>query len=213
MTTLTTRIPSVAAALLLVGCSTTVPPLENTFPAPLVENLPVAVGIVYDDDLRNFTYNETVSDGTSWTIELGAANLRLFDQLFASMFERTVELDDVDDPAATGLDGIIRPVLEEYAFLTPNELGSRFYAVSIRYRIFLYDNEGNELAGWPINAYGQSRSGMLDAGMLKVAPLQEATNMAMRDAAAGAIITLRSQPELLALAERELKTDVETIQD
>lgn len=213
MTTIRTRILSVAAVAVAAGCSTTVPALDTTFPAPLVEHLPASVGIVYDDDLRNFTYNETVSDGTSWTIELGESNLRLFGQLFSSMFERTIELDDLDDPAAASLDGIIRPVLEEYAFLTPNELGSRFYAVSIRYRILLYDEHGSEIAAWPINAYGQSRAAVINAGMLKVGPLQDATNMAMRDAAAGAIITLRSKPEILGLAERELNLDVETVQD
>lgn len=211
MTNHLARILSVAAALGAAGCSTTVPPLDTTFPAPLVEHVPAAVGIVYDEELRNFTYNETVSDGTSWTIELGASNMRLFNKLFASMFERTVQLEHTDDPAAAGLDGIIRPVLEEYAFLTPNELGSRFYAVSIRYRIFLYDNQGQEIAAWPINAYGQSRAGVVDAGMLKVGPLQDATNMAMRDAAAGAIITLREQPEIVALSEREFQTDAETL--
>lgn len=197
------RILGGALVVGLVACSTTVPPLEATFPAPVVENIPASVGVVYDPDLRNFTYNETVSDGTNWTIELGESNMRLFEQLFSSMFSNTVELDDIDDPAAANLDGIIRPVLEEYAFLTPNELGSRFYAVSIRYRIFLYDNAGAEIAVWPVNAYGQSRSSTFDAGMMKVAPLQEATNMAMRDAAAGAIITLRQQPEILGLAGKE----------
>lgn len=199
-----------ALALTTAACSTTVPPLEAEFPAPLVDFIPASVGVIYEPDLRDFTYNETVSDGTNWTIELGASNLRLFDQLFSSMFERTVELQDINDPGATGLDGIIRPVLEEYAFLTPNELGSRFYAVSIRYRVFLYNAEGQEIAAWPVNAYGQSRSGFLDAGRLKIAPLQEATNMAMRDAAAAAVITLREQPEILALAGEEFKSNAQS---
>lgn len=193
-----------ALALCAVGCSTTVPPLEDEFPAPLVEHLPVAVGVVYDDELRNFTYNETVSDGTRWTIELGDSNQRLFDQLFGAMFERTVSLRDVEDVLNdSSLDGVLRPVLEEYAFLTPAELGSRFYAVSIRYRIYFYDSEGREVADWPINAYGQSRAAVINAGGMRVGPIQDATNLAMRDAAAGAIITLRQQPELLALTGEE----------
>jgi len=191
----------------LSGCSTTVPPLKTEFPTPLIENLPVSVGLYYDDDLRNFTYNETVSDGTSWTIELGESNLRLFNRLFAAMFSKTVEIDDIQNSPA-GLDGIIHPVLEEYAFLTPAELGSRFYAVSIRYRVFLYDTDGNELAAWPINAYGQSRAGVINAGRLRAGPLQQATNLAMRDAAAGAIITLPAQPEIVALTNPETQTDV-----
>ncbi|MBT8145125.1 MAG: hypothetical protein KJO55_10510 [Gammaproteobacteria bacterium] len=186
--------------ILLCACSTTVPPTDTEFPTPLVEDLPAAVGIYYDDELRNFTYNETVSDGTSWTIELGQSNLRLFDRLLGAMFDRTVQLRSIDDVRNDPtLDGVIRPVLEEYAFLTPNELGSRFYAVSIRYRIYLYDNQGNEIADWPINAYGQSRAAVLNAGRMRVGPLQDATNLAMRDAAAGAIILLREQPEIMAL--------------
>ena len=200
-------------ALMAAGCSTTVPPLEAEFPTPLIQNLPAVVGIVYDEDLRNFTYNETVSDGTSWTIELGTSNLRLFDRLFSAMFERVVTLESEKDAAGAGVDAVMRPILEEYAFLTPAELGSRFYAVSIRYRIILYDPDGNEMGNWPVNAYGQSRASAINAGRLRVGPLQNATNMAMRDAAAGAIITLRQQPELLALLEKEAPPDAPTAEN
>lgn len=188
------------------GCSTTVPPLQVEFPAPLIEHMPLSVGIYYDEDLRNFTYNETVSDGTSWTIELGENNLRLFNRLFSAMFRQTVEIDDIQH-APPGVDGIIHPVLEEYAFLTPNELGSRFYAVSIRYRVFLYDTDGTEVAAWPINAYGQSRASVINAGRMRTGPLQEATNLAMRDAAAAAIVTLPLQPEIVQLTAAAVEPD------
>lgn len=194
------------SSCVLAGCSTTVPPLTVEFPTPLIENMPLSVGIYYDDELRNFTYNETVSDGSRWTIELGESNVRLFDRLFAAMFQQTTEVSDTRT-APPGVDGIIHPVLEEYAFLTPNELGSRFYAVSIRYRVFLYDAQGNELAAWPINAYGQSRSGLINAGKMRTGPLQEATNLAMRDAAAAAIVTLPLQPEFAALGKTQPITD------
>ncbi|MBT8137574.1 MAG: hypothetical protein KJO54_11220 [Gammaproteobacteria bacterium] len=191
----------------LAGCgTTTVPPMTVEFPTPLIEHMPLAVGVYYDDELRNFTYNETVSDGSRWTIELGESNLRLFDRLFSAMFRQTVEVSDLG-AAPPGVAGIIHPVLEEYAFLTPNELGSRFYAVSIRYRVFLYDTQGNELAAWPINAYGQSRSSLINAGKGRTGPLQEATNLAMRDAAAAAIITLPLQPEFATLNEAQPITD------
>ena len=200
------RIPTIRFLLICSmaasGCNTTVPPMDTEFPTPLIEHLPLSVGIYYDDELRNFTYNETVSDGTSWTIELGENNTRLFNRLFTAMFSSVVQIDEIENGPGD-VHAIIHPVLEEYAFLTPNELGSRFYAVSIRYRVFLYDKNGAELANWPINAYGQSRAGVLNAGRLKTGPLQEATNLAMRDAAAGAIISLPSQPEILALISGE----------
>lgn len=207
------RLLLIPIALTLAACGTTVPALDTEFPTPLIENLPATVGIVYDEELRNFTYNETVSDGTSWTIELGSSNLRLFDRLFSALFERVVELKSEKDAAAAGVDAVVRPTLEEYAFLTPAELGSRFYAVSIRYRIFFYDVNGNELAAWPVNAYGQSRASAINAGRLRVGPLQNATNVAMRDAAAGAIITLREQPEILALITKEALTDAPSVED
>lgn len=206
------RLPGIfllAAAGVSAGCSTTVPPLTAEFPAPLIEGLPISVGVYYDEDLRNFTYNERVSDGTSWTIELGESNVRLFNRLFSAMFSQVTEIAELDD-SPPGVDAIIRPVLEEYAFLTPNELGSRFYAVSIRYRVFLHDQAGAEVANWAINAYGQSRAGAINAGRLKIGPLQEATNLAMRDAAAGAIVTLPQQTEILALLTPEIPTDAVT---
>jgi len=189
-------------AVVSSGCGTTVPAMNMEFPTPLIENLPISIGVYYDDDLRNFTYNETVSDGSSWTIELGQNNTRLFDRLFGAMFSRTTRVDDIEN-GPDDIQAIIQPILEEYAFLTPNELGSRFYAVSIRYRLILYDTAGTELADWPINAYGQSRSGIFNAGRGKTGPLQNATDLAMRDAAAGAIVSLPTQPEILALINGE----------
>jgi hypothetical protein len=188
------------SALTLAGCNTVVPPLQTEFPSPLIEPLPLSVGVYYDEDLRNFVYNETVSDGSHWQIELGQNNTRLFDRLFGSLFSRVVSIPDIDN-APAGIDAVVQPVLEEYAFLTPRELGSRFYAVSIRYRIFLFDPDGNELAAWPVNAYGQSRDGAKSPDGVKASPLQEATNLAMRDAAAGIIIMLPGQPEIRALID------------
>lgn len=183
----------------LSGCSRTVRPLNTEFPTPLIEALPLSLGIYYDDDLRNFTYNETVSDGSTWQIELGQNNTRLFDRLFGAMFSQLVVVDDIDNPPPH-VEGVIQPVLEEYAFLTPREMGSRFYAVSIRYRIFLFDTNGNELAAWPVNAYGQSREGgRKTAKGVKASPIQEATNLAMRDAAAGIVVMLPQQDEIKSL--------------
>ena len=105
---------------------------------PLVEPLPLTVGVYYGPDL--IERNELAPDyayrhgelRTVWNYQLplGSSSMAAFDRVFGAMFERTVRIDRIS-PAPRdrdGLDAVIEPrivaarrrsILYEFAFSTP----------------------------------------------------------------------------------------------
>jgi hypothetical protein len=62
---------SLLAAIGLAGCSSSVV-VQSDFPAPLVEPLPVRMGVIFDDELHNYIYYEELPQHTAWTIDMGS---------------------------------------------------------------------------------------------------------------------------------------------
>lgn len=173
-------------ALVLAGAAMTAAcdqalTIPDQFPAPLVETLPLRVGVHYPDAYRDYTYKEAAEADSGWTIRAGEANVAMFDSVCRRLFRETVRLDAL--PAAgtaAGYDAYLEPTIEAFEFATPNQSGTNQYSVWIRYRLKVYDREGTLVTSWPVSAYGQSASATLQPAR----SMQEATVLAMRDAAA-----------------------------
>jgi hypothetical protein len=105
---------------------------------PLVEPLPLTVGVYYGPDLigRNEVATDyAYSNGklrTAWDYQLalGSSSVAAFDRVFGALFERTVRLDrNPPTPSdRAGLDAVIEPrivsawrqtIVYEFAFATP----------------------------------------------------------------------------------------------
>ncbi|MEM9056643.1 MAG: hypothetical protein AAGD86_04150 [Pseudomonadota bacterium] len=192
------------AAALLAGCGGSIA-IVHKFPVPVIEPLPLNVGVYYEDDIRFFQFLDKTSDGATWSVDFGDANIRMLDNVFGAMFTSATEVGDpslLTEPVA-GLDGIVAPKIEEFAFLTPAEQGSKFFAVSIRYRLDVHQPDGTLASSWQVNAYGKSRSQLLQGEE----SLAEATRFAMRDAAAALAEQYKDKPELAVLFPNEEPTD------
>jgi hypothetical protein len=79
--------------------------------------------------------------------------------------------------------------VEEYAFVTPRDAGSPFFAVSIKYRMNVYSPDGKLADSWGFTGYGTSPS----SGLSTADPLAAATALAMRDAGAKLAVEFREQ--------------------
>src|SRR5262245_30144660 len=152
-----------AATMLIAGCGAEVP-VATTVPEPVVEALPLRVGVYYEPDFSNYTYSAK-SSGTDWTINLGDSTTRMFDRVLDKSFASVVRLDALPAAGTTqpGVDFLLKPTVDEYAFLTPEDSGVDFYSVSIRFQLYAYAPNGVPLDQWEINAYGRTRSKMLNA--------------------------------------------------
>lgn len=192
-----------AGAVLLVtlcfaaGCSTKVVVPDQSIPQPLIDKLALKVGARYPESFDKFVHEETVIGKDTWEIDLGKSNRLMFDKLFESMFSNFQVVEGDAAPGDFGLDALIEPTIDAFEFSVPEQSQTDAFAVWIRYRIRIFDRDGNQVANWPISAYGKSMTttfGGDDA-------LRRAAILAMRDAAALIILQMDKSTGISGLAQ------------
>jgi len=188
----TLRAAASMSLALLAGCGTTQFEAQTAIPPPLVERIPVVVGVYLSPEFREKVYRED-RDGGDVAIAIGKAQSEGFMRLMTAMFERAVPVSSPEAGAGTdpAVRGVIEPVLEDFAFVTPADSGTDVYAVSLRYRVNGYKPDGQFTESWTFTGYGAAASGsMLGIG---TEALQKATQLALRDAGARLATELREQ--------------------
>jgi hypothetical protein len=178
--TLRTFLTTSCYALLAAGCGSTVSLDPPTIPVPLLEPIEVSVGVRFPENFEDFSHEEEVLSGEEWTIHLGRSNAVLFTELFGYMFQEVTILGPEDDPFTMDIDAYIEPSIDAFEFSVPNQTRTDAFAVWIRYRIKVWNSDGDQIANWPIAAYGKSQTTTLGGS----SALQRAAVLAMRDAAA-----------------------------
>ena len=175
----------------LVGCASVVT-VEATFPPPLIEQLPVRVGLIFDEGLTGYEYYEEIPQQATWTIHLGSANELFLGGLFETMFLETRTVDAV--PLATTdlfrLDGVLKPELEKFEFEVPIGRHDEFVEVWMLYRLNLYKPDGVLVAEWPVSGYGKAELGK------KEEALNRAVVVAMREVGATISTRFSEQPQV-----------------
>jgi hypothetical protein len=183
------RWSAVAVGLFLAGCSSSVI-VESSFPSPLVEALPVRMGLIFDEELYNYIYTEEVPDQSVWTIALGDANVAMLEPLFAKMFAETRKVDAV--PVADGtLDGVLHPTLAKFEFDVPVGERDKFVEVWMQYQISLLEPDGAKIVDWPVSGYGKS-----ELGHNREDAVQRAAIVAMREVGATISTKFAQQPQV-----------------
>ena len=187
------RLASMAALALCAGCTTTFS-ADTKFPAPVVETLPLSVGIYYDEEFRTYWHRGTNLQGDKWAVELGPANVAVFDRLFSVMFAEVAGVTEPEswDTPLKRTDAVIAPELESYRVALPGDFDDRRYTVWIEYRVRVLAPDGVVIANWLIDAYGQS----MPRGVRHEKSMREATRLAMRDAAATVATEFKHQPDI-----------------
>jgi hypothetical protein len=175
---------------LLAACTTTSLETKAQLPPPLLEQLPVRVGVHYSQEFRNYVHKET-RGSIDYEVTLGAAHVTNLDWLLKAMFREIVH---VDDPARVGgvqppLAFVLEPKFEEYSFLTPKDVAGEAFIVTIRYLLTLYDSGGARVDSFAFTGYGREKARTLASKE----PLAVATQRAMRDAGAKVAVELTDQ--------------------
>ena len=183
------------AAALLFGCTGANVVVETVVPSPLVDRVPLRVGVFFDESLKGYVHEESVEDHGKFRIELGTVQVPVFERVFDALFEESVALPSME--ASDGVSAVIVPVFEELQFAIPAQTRSQFFEVWIKYRIDVYDPDGELLAQWPLPAYGKSNEknfGFMEDS--KGSGLTEASVRALRDAAAHLSFYFPRVPEI-----------------
>ncbi len=180
----------------LSGCGPVQLVASSRIPTPLIVKLPVTVALFMPQQFAQYVHKEE-RWGTDWNIDIGKAQSDAMSQLVNAMFDRVVVVDSLAAGGALGseVSAILEPSVEEYAFVTPRDAGSPFFAVSIKYRLNVYTPDGKLADSWGFTGYGTSPAG----GLSNTEPLQNATALAMRDAGAKLVVEFRDQPVVRGL--------------
>lgn len=171
-----------------------------TLPTPLVEKTRGSIGVFYPDEFRKRTHSEERRN-IKFNVDLGAASIATIDRVLGVMFDRIVPLRErgqvtsVVPPVALAL----VPYLDEYSFVTPQEMASSEYAVTIRYRFELLDAKGFTVDQLTLTGFGTAPAG----GISTAAPLNVATQTALRDLAAKFIVDFPQQDSVVRLLHGE----------
>jgi hypothetical protein len=180
------------AFALLAGCGATQFEAQSSIPTPLVTKIPVVVGLYIAPEFRDKVYSEK-RDGGDYAIAIGKAQSEGFARLMDAMFDRVIPVAGTDAGARTDpqIRGVIEPVLEDFAFVTPVDSGSDVYAVSLKYRITGYRPDGQVIDSWTFTGYGAAANKSMLGGGSEV--LKKAVQLAMRDAGAKLATEFREQ--------------------
>ena len=190
------------ACFVLAGCGGANVLVETTVPNLLVEPLPLTMGVHFDASLTDYVHEEELEQHGNFRIELGSTQVPVFERVFDAMFARTERVESLDAPGAA-VDAIIVPVVEELQFSIPAQTRGDFFEIWIKYKIDIYQPDGELVASWPLPAYGKSNS--RNFGFMESASdlgLNEATIWALRDAAAHFAFYFPRAPEIRNLTAR-----------
>jgi hypothetical protein len=187
---------AVLGLVALAACTTTKLETKAQLPPPLLEQLPVRIGVHYSDEFARYVHRETRSN-IDYEVNLGPAHVTNLDWLLKAMFRDVVR---VEDPSRVGgmappLAFVLEPKFEEYSFLTPKDVAGEAFIVTIRYLLTLYDGHGARVDSFALTGYGREKARTLASKE----PLAIATQRAMRDAGAKVAVELTDQESVRLL--------------
>src|SRR5210317_478158 len=97
-------------SLLLSACGANQVVVQSQFPTPVLDPLPVKVGVFFSEEFKTHTFVDDPEEKTerSWVVETGAAQVTLWQSILTHLFEQVVyldrlpkTLDDDEDPGST----------------------------------------------------------------------------------------------------------------
>ena len=190
---LVTRLAAVAAVVALAGCGGASVAVPTSFPVPLVQRLPISMGVHLSDEARTFVHQEKLKNAGDWSINLGGAQEPMFNNLASGMFATSRFVRDPQDPGGD-VDGVLVPSIAEVQFSTPTQTRSDYFEVWIRYHFELLGNDGQVIADWDLTAYGKANQRNYGGLQGNQPALQAAALAACRDAMAFFTIQFRGVP-------------------
>ena len=177
--------------LFTAGCGGAQVSLENQFPTPLLEPIPINAGIVLNEQLLSYNHNEEIQGSGKFNIDIGSAQRNMFSRLGEGLFSEYRVLGQLAGNET--VDAILLPEIMQMQMALPRQTRSEYFEVWMRYRFHFYDNEANLIGSWDLPAYGKANQNDYrgDEAGLKAAALS-----ACRDAMA--FFSLNFQSESVA---------------
>ena len=195
------RRPCLPAAILLLallaGCGPSTVVVKGSFPPPLLDPLPLRMGVWYDEA---FTGHEFFDEAKSrresdWLVKTGEAQVQMWDTLLGGMFEELVQVKDRPAPGQMTqlVDAVLVPHVDELQYAIPTHTNVKVYEIWMRYRFELLTTGGDPIADWTMTAYGKTPTAFLQSDE---AAVNLAAVVALRDAGANFATNFTRVPEV-----------------
>ena len=197
--------------LLTAGCATKQVEVEGNFPSPLLDPLPITLGVIYPSAFAKHEFFDEAKGRaeSDWLVKTGEAQVEFWDILFGGMFDEVVHIRDWETVESRGeeIDGVLIPAIADLQYTIPTHTNVKIYEIWMRYEFRLVDvaaihqqedgalsfNPDERLAAWPITAYGKTPTAFLQTD-------EEAVNLAavvaLRDAGAHFVTSFGATPDV-----------------
>lgn len=178
----------------LSACGVNSVVVSGSYPSPNVRQIPLTLGVYYDEALRNFAYTEYSETGKEeYRIATGQTHMQLFDSLLPAMFANVIVLDDLTSAQTQRVDAVFSPHIEEFQLALPQKTRLDSYEVWIKYNMQLLDPRGGYIADWVVTSYGKTPMETLRS---TEAGINDATVSALRDLGSSFTLSFDSVPEV-----------------
>ena len=184
----------------VAGCGGASVAVPTEFPVPLVQRIPLTMGVHLSPELRKFVHSEKLKNAGDWNIDLGDAQEPMFNNLLTGMFAATRFVTNPESPDAD-VDAVLVPSISEVQFSIPTQTRSDYYEVWIRYHFELLSPDGQSIADWDLTAYGKANQRNYGGLQGSQPALQAAALAACRDAMAFFTVQFRGVPPVKAWLE------------
>ncbi len=205
------RFLALCLTLLTAGCATKQVEVEGNFPSPLLDPLPITLGVIYPSVFAKHEFFDEAKGRaeSDWLVKTGEAQVEFWDILFGGMFDEVVHIRDWETVQSRGpeIDGVLIPAIADLQYTIPTHTNVKIYEIWMRYEFRLVDvaaihqqedgalsfNPDERLAAWPITAYGKTPTAFLQTD-------EEAVNLAavvaLRDAGAHFVTSFGATPDV-----------------
>ena len=199
--------------LLLAGCGPAKVVVEGNFPEPLMEPIPIKLGVWYSEEFASHEFFDEAKSRreSDWLVKTGEAQVQMWDTVLAGMFEELVPMKARPGPNEMNqlVDAVLVPHVDELQYAIPTHTNVKVYEIWMRYRFELLTTGGDPIADWTMTAYGKTPTAFLQSDE---AAVNLAAVVALRDAGANFATNFTRVPEVREWLERRAATREEAEQ-
>jgi hypothetical protein len=199
-----------ALLLLLSACGHKEVVVHGEFPEPVMNKVPLTLGIWYDEDFRNHEFfDEAKSRSESeWLVKTGDAQVQMWDILLSGMFTNVVSMRAQPAPGVLNqvVDAVLVPHVDELQYAIPAHTNVKVYEIWMRYRYELLTTSGEPIAEWTMTSYGKTPTAFLRSDE---AAVNLAAVVALRDAGANFASNFTRIPAVREWLTRKWERSVE----
>ncbi|MEE4277220.1 MAG: hypothetical protein V2I82_01990 [Halieaceae bacterium] len=198
--------------VLLSACATKEVTVSGMFPPPLVEPLPITIGVWYEPEFANHEFYDEAKGRTdsTWIVKTGEAQVEMWSQLLERMFAgiRPLDARPAPDQMNPAVDAVLIPRVDELQYAIPAHTNIKVYEIWMRYAFELVTTQGEPIAEWTMTAYGKTPTAFLQSDEEAV---RLAGVVALRDAGAHFITSFQKVPEVAQwLESRQTAAQIST---